>query len=280
MRLLPALALTLSALAADNVLTHAEQNAGWQLLFDGRTFSGWRDPLKKTPPGDAWKIEEGCLTTKLKPRIAEDLITANSYGDFELIFDWRVSAGGNTGVKYRIQRAVFVDHSKKQEGSNGFEGMLGRELANPQSVREKLPEGVRAEEYTVGFEFQLIDDAAHPDARIASHRTGALYSMIAPTAQAAKPAGEWNHSRLVVQGNQVEHWINGVKVLEGALDSEAVTSAVAKRWAPAEPIRDALINPKPSGPVALQHHGDEVWFKNVKIRRLTASSELKKRSQP
>jgi hypothetical protein len=278
MRFLLLLALAGIVTAADNVLTHAEQNDGWQLLFDGRTFSGWRDPMKETPAGDSWKIENGCLATRVKPRIAEDLITAGSYGDFELLFNWRVSPAGNTGVKYRIQRTVFVDQSKIQEGPNGFEGILGRELANPRSVRASLGEGVRAMEYTVGFEFQLIDDESHPDAKKdARHTTGALYSMIAPAERAAKPAGAWNESKLLVQGNRVQHWINGVKVLEGSLDSESVRAGVAKRWAPAEPVRDALLHPKPSGPIALQHHGDEVWFKNIKIRRLTPPARLRKR---
>ena len=116
-------------MAADNTLTPAEKKAGWRLLFDGKTMQGWLDPAKKNQPGDAWAVENGCLKTRLKPRISEDLISEDSFGDFELTFDWRISLGGNTGVKYRIQDTVFVDNTKIQAGPGAFEGMLGREIA-------------------------------------------------------------------------------------------------------------------------------------------------------
>lgn len=255
--------------AADNTLTSAEKAQGWKLLFDGKTMKGWQDPAKKKVPGDAWTVEDGTLHTVLKPRIAEDLLTAKSYGDFELLFDWKLSPRGNTGLKYRIQRTVFVDHSKRIAGPNGFEGMLGREMAAKASDRAKLADGVRGEEYSVGFEFQLLDDERHPDAKNGeTRRTGALYSMIPASTQAAKPAGEWNTSKLVVKGQSFEHWINGVKVLEGSLNDPRVAEAAAKRWGPAPEIREALTHPRPSGYITLQHHGDMVWFKNLKIREL------------
>jgi hypothetical protein len=255
--------------AADNILSPAERKAGWILLFDGKTMNGWRDPAKRNPPGDAWVIEHGTLKTRAKPRLAEDLVTAESYGDFELMFDWRVSPGGNTGLKYRLQKFIFIDDTKKQTGPGGFEGMLGREIANPRSDRSTMAPDATGSEYTVGFEFQLIDDQKHADARRdLRHTTGSLYSMIAPSGQAARPAGEWNHARLVVQGNRVEHWLNGTKVLEASLDSEPVRAGVAKRWSQVPAIFEALTKPKPEGPIALQHHGDEVWFRNLKIRRL------------
>jgi hypothetical protein len=261
-----AAAATLAA-AADNALTPAEAKAGWRLLFDGQTMRGWRDPAKKDPPGDSWAIQDGCLATRMKPRIAEDLITADSYGDFELTFDWRISPGGNTGVKYRIQDTVFVDNTKIQAGPGGFEGMLGREMATRPSDRARLAPEATAQEYTVGFEMQLLDDARHPDAkRDARHVTGALYAMIAPTAAAARPAGEWNSGRILVRGSHFEHWINGVQVLEGRLDDPRVREGVTKRWGPAPAILKALAEPRPRGPICLQHHGDQVWFKNLKIR--------------
>src|SRR5688500_10684678 len=116
-------------LAQDNVLSPDEKREGWKLLFDGKTMKGWQDPAKKKVPGTAWKVAHGTLTTTQKPQIEEDLITEKSYGDFELKFDWRVASGGNTGLKYRIQQAVFVNNSKKEEGPGGFEGTMGRELA-------------------------------------------------------------------------------------------------------------------------------------------------------
>ena len=142
MRFVPAL-LILPALvfAAENQLTPAEKKEGWTLLFDGKTMKGWRDPAKKVKPGNGWKIEDGSLATVKGPNIEEDLITEKSYGDFELKFDWKVSPGGNTGLKYRIQKEVFYDTSKKTDGPGGFEGMLGREMANPKADRKTLASG-------------------------------------------------------------------------------------------------------------------------------------------
>ena len=124
-------------------------------------------------------------------------------------------------------------------------------------------------EYTIGYEFQLLDDERHPDAKKdASHKTGALYSMIPASTSAARPAGQWNESRLVVKGDHVEHWINGVKVLDASLNSDGVRAGAAKRWSKVPAIYDALTKPKAEGPIGLQHHGDPVWFRNIKIKRL------------
>jgi len=260
----------LIAQCADNALTPSERQAGFRLLFDGQSMRGWRDPARQEPPGDSWIIEDGCLRTLPSPRISEDLITEESFGDFELKFDWRISPRGNTGVKYRIQRAIFVDNTKNPRGPGGFEEMLARELAAPLSERGKLAREATGQEYTVAFEFQLIDDAKSPAMKRDGgvHATGALYSMIPPSATAARPAGQWNQSRLMVRGSHVEHWINGVKVLDAALDSDQARAGISKRWDRAPAIRDMLLDPKPSGPVALQHHGAAVWFRNLKIRPL------------
>lgn len=255
--------------AADNTLTPAEKQEGWTLLFDGKSYRHWLDPAKKNQPGDSWVIEDGCFKSRLKPRIAEDLLSEREYGDFELKFDWRVSPGGNTGLKYRLQRVLFVDESKTESGPGGFESMLGRELAGGRSDRSKLAPEAHGFEYTIGFEFQLIDDERHADAkRGADRRTGALYSMIAAKSAAARPAGEWNSSTLRVVGNRVEHSVNGVKVLEASLKDPAVRAGVEKRWKDVPAIREMLTNPKPAGRIALQHHGDEVWFRNLRIREI------------
>jgi len=102
-------AASVCAVAADNALTPDETQAGFKLLFDGQRFDGWRNPADERPPGDSWMIEDGYLKTTPKPRITEDLISKESYGDFELKFDWRISPRGDTGIKYHIQRIVFVD---------------------------------------------------------------------------------------------------------------------------------------------------------------------------
>jgi len=145
---------------------------------------------------------------------------------------------------------------------------MGRETSEHLSDRTKY-NGGPAQLYTVGFEFQLLDDEHHPDGRRdASHRTGALYSFIPADKQAEKAIGEWNTSRLVLRGDHFEHWLNGVKVLEGSLKDPRVREGAEKRWASAPVVRDELINAKPTGSIALQHHGDEVWFRNIKLKDL------------
>ncbi|MDQ6705114.1 MAG: DUF1080 domain-containing protein [Acidobacteriota bacterium] len=257
----------LTGQAADNQLTPAEKKAGWKLLFDGKSFQNWRDPATEVPPGDSWIIEDGCLTTVPKPHISEDLISAKDYGDFELAFEWRVSPGANTGVKYRIQRTVFLDSSKGEQG--GFEASTEREMKSPAADRASLAPSSHGQEYTVAFEFQLIDDERHPDAKKdANHVTGALYSMLAPSKRPAHPAGEWNQGRLILKGNHVEHWINGEQVLSASLDDRHGLANLNKRWENGPAVYEILAHAKQTGPFSLQHHGDKVWFKNIKIKAL------------
>ncbi len=251
MRLLLALTLACTAFAADNQLTPGEKKEGWTLLFDGKTFKNWG------PPGDSWAIEDGTLTTRLKPKVEQDLLSAKTYGDFELQFDWKVSEGANTGLKYRLQRTVYLDPAAK----GVFEAKVQREIEHPS--------GARGQEYTVAFEMQLIDDLRHPDAKKdENHVTGALYSMLAPVKKPAHPAGEWNSSRLVVKGTHFEHWINGELALGGSLDDPAGLENLKKRWAQGPAVYEILAHAKPVGQIMLQHHGDKVWFRNLKIREL------------
>jgi hypothetical protein len=268
---LACLLVSASCLAAeDNVLSAEEKKQGWVLLFDGKTMNNWNDPAKKNVPGNAWKVEDGTLSTNKSPKIEEDLVSAKSYGDFELKFDWKVSPGGNTGLKYRIQKEIFVDNTRNPRAPGTFEQQMGRELTEGKSDRTKLAADAKGQVYTVAFEFQLIDDERHADAkRGPTRQTGALYAAIPARTKAAKPAGEWNTAMLKVQGQNFEHWVNGTKVLEGTLKDPAVREGAEKRWGqPAPAIRDMLVNPKPNGPFSLQHHGDPVWFKNIKIREL------------
>ncbi len=147
--------------------------------------------------------------------------------------------------------------------------MIYREVTHPVSDRARLGPDATAQEYVIGFEMQLLDDERHPDGRNGpKYRTGALYSMIAPTASPAKPPGEWNSGRIVVRGSHIEHWVDGVKVLDGSLSDEGVREGVTKRWGRYPEIVKMFTEPKPVGPISLQHHGDEVWFRNIKIRRL------------
>src|SRR5262245_30853795 len=174
MRLLGILVLAGSAIAADNALTPRERSGGWKLMFDGKTFAGWEDPAKKSPPGDSFVIEDGCLKATRKPKINEDLFTTATYKDFEMEFDWKVSVAGNSGVKYRIQDRIMLPESKP---GVKFEDFLNQTLKHPRIDR---PE--KGQEYVVGFEYQALDNAGHPDARRgANHQSGALYDVFPPT---------------------------------------------------------------------------------------------------
>jgi hypothetical protein len=251
-----------------NTLTPEEKSAGWKLLFDGRTLNGWEDPARESPPGDAWVVEDACIRAVPKARVREDLLTKAEFGDFELAFEWKISPRGNSGVKYRIQDRLILD-AALAEGKR-FEDRVEAEMRKRTLWRDKLAPGIRIEEYLVGFEYQVIDDAGHPDAaRGLDRAAGSLYSLLAPTKRAAKPAGQFNEARIVVRGDQVEHWLNGEKVLTGRLDAPEIPEKLANRWGKGSKVYELLTTrPKKRTPVALQHHVDEAWFRSIKIREL------------
>lgn len=187
------LGLNASALAdppPPNTLTTAEKSAGWQLLFDGQTFTGWRGYGLKGLPEAGWEIKDGLLKTIPKVK-GVALITEKKFTNFDLSWEWRAALGANNGVKY------FVTEE-----------------------RAKSP----------GHEYQTIDDERHPDARRGPlYQTGAFYDVFPPAAdKPSKPAGEWNSSSVVVRGDHVEHWLNGKLVLAYDAGSAAVKAAVAK----------------------------------------------------
>jgi len=247
--------------AADNQLTAAEQKAGWHLLFDGRTFANWEDPSRKSPPGDAFVIQDGCIKAVPHPKIQEDLLSSSTYVDFELEWDWKVAPRANTGMKYRIQDIV----SATGPASEKFENKVNRALQ--QRATERLQTGER---YTVSFEYQLVDNAGpDPSTNGARHAAGALYDILAPVKDATRPVGEFNHSRLVLRGKHVEHWLNGEKVVDGELDGPEALEHLGRRWGTGSPVYELLIKePRTQCPIAIQNHNDEAWFKNIKIREL------------
>src|SRR5579872_6861481 len=171
---------------AANTLAPSEKLSGWTLLFDGRSMTGWGDPRAKMPPGDAWTIEDGCLKANAHARFEEDLFTNDTYTDFELVFDWRISPQGNSGVKYRIQDHVILLRPPPGEG---FERSVERSYVNRVSERP-----AKGQDYVIGFEYQILDSPPKIDPRQTS---GALYDMVAPSSQATRPVGEFNHSRIV-----------------------------------------------------------------------------------
>lgn len=251
-------------------LTAQEQAAGWKLLFDGSNMDAWLDPAQLNPPGDAWSIEDGCLAAKPHPRITEDLVSKQTYQDFELVFDWKISRGGNSGVKYRIQEFPILLNEGHASRGTKFEDLVDAALNNHVTSRSVIKPSESAQIYVVGFEYQLIDNGRHPDAlRGPLYQSGAVYGMFPPLRDVTHPVGQFNHSRLVVNGNHVEHWLNGEKVVDADLNAGPVKETLAKRWGKDSPVYDLLVNqPKKRCPISLQNHGDAVCFQAIKIRSL------------
>jgi hypothetical protein len=254
-----------AANSVPNALTAQERSDGWILLFDGKTMQGWDDPRAKTPPGDAWTIDENCLKANPHPRITEDLFTSRTYRNFELVFEWRISTAGNSGVKYRIQKHLFLAPYDPAHPAHGFEGIVDHSFDAP--ILQPPDHG---QDYVIGFEYQLTDDSKNGDALSnAKHTAGALYDMVAPSTNAAKPVGEFNLSRIVVKGNHVEHWMNGVKIVDSSLDSPAAMAGINHRWANAPHVRELLADqPVKDCPISLQNHGDAAWFRGIRIKPL------------
>src|SRR5580700_5583041 len=145
-----------AALAGMAAPLACQAQSGWVVLFDGKTMAGWEDPRKKTPPGDAWTIEDGCLKANHRPHILEDLFTRDVFRDFELAWEWKVASGANSGVKYRIQDRVFI----APHPGHRFEDSVNFSVETRPSVRPD-----HGQEYVVGFEYQMLDNTKNADAR-------------------------------------------------------------------------------------------------------------------
>ena len=208
--------------AAPNELTSAEKAEGWKLLFDGQTTAGWRSFKKQTFPDKGWVVEQGTLK-KVANVQGGDIITTNTFEQFDLRWEWKIPAKANNGIKYFITE----------------------ERGGP-----------------IGHEYQMIDDSTVNNPK---QRTASFYDVLPTTEHnAVKPPGEWNQSRVLVEGDRVEHWLNGVKVLEYELGSEKVKTAVA-----ASKFKDVKgFGERLKGHILLTDHRDEATFRNVKIREL------------
>jgi Domain of Unknown Function (DUF1080) len=240
------LATTLSAQSqsAPNTLTAPEIAAGWKLLFDGKTTHGWRSTHGPAFPGTGWEVKDGLLSVTEhggeEGGNAGDIITTRKYANFELYVDFRITPGANSGIKYFVN----LDMTPGHEGHGS----------------------------AIGFEYQILDDAVHPDAKKGKDgdRTlASLYDMIAAAgpngnAKPVKPVGEWNTARIAVRGAHGEHWLNGVKVVEYDRSTPQFKQIVA----------DSKFHVYPhfgeanDGYLLLQDHGFPVSFRNIKIREL------------
>jgi len=207
------------------------QGDGFKPLFDGKSLDGWRGYKKADAADTRWKVENGLVTIDAKDgkdtRGGRDIITAGTYDQFDLRWEWKVAQGGNSGLKY----FVLEDQTS-----------------------------------AIGHEYQMIDDERHADAKIGPHRqTAAFYDVLPAADRPLKPAGEWNSSQVIVKGKHVEHWLNGKRVLQYELDSPELSAAIAK-----SKFKDIARFGKPQrGHILIQDHGDQVTYRNVRIKPLT-----------
>jgi len=214
-----------------NVLTKAEKDAGWKLLFDGKTLDGWRD-YNGTGLTAPWVVEDGTLAALGKGDDGNGyIVTDKEYENFELAFDWKISVGGNSGVLYHV-------------------------VERPQY---SVP-------YVTGPEFQVIDNEGYPGELEDWQMACADYAMHVadPAKTKFKPVGEWNNSKIVFDNGHVEHWLNGEKVVEfEAWTDDWFLRKNSGKWESAPEYGLAH-----KGVFSLQDHGDRSWYRNIKVREL------------
>ena len=223
--------------AIANTISEREAAEGWKLLWDGKTTEGWRGARLDGFPEKGWSINEGILKVHKsdggESTNGGDIVTTRPYKNFMLKVDFRITEGANSGIKY------FVDTDLNKDGQGS----------------------------AIGCEFQILDDRRHPDAKMGrdGNRTlGSLYDLIPAPEDKPFRNGFFNTAMVVVQGNHVEHWLNGVKIVEYERNTdewnEIVQESKYKDWPNFGNAEEGLI--------LLQDHGDEVWFQNIKIKEL------------
>ena len=234
--IIPVLALSLIALSTSaqkiNTLTAKEKKAGWKLLFDGTDKAGWHNYLKSEATA-SWKVEDGALTSdqEAKKNGAEggDLVTNEEFEDFELTLEWKIAEAGNSGI-------IFSVHEDPKYGAT----------------------------YLTGPEMQVLDDAKHPDGKNPKHNSGDLYDLKKSATNAVKPVGEWNKVKILKKDGHLVFWLNGVKTVETTIGSaewkELLANSKFKNW--------KGFGEYAKGHIALQDHGDQAWYRDIKIRVL------------
>jgi hypothetical protein len=215
--------------SAQTALSAQEKKEGWTLLFDGKTTAGWRN-FKSDKVSSRWKVSNGELyLDKSVTEGAGDIVTDKEYKDYELSLEWKIAACGNSGIIFNV-----VEDPKFKNT------------------------------YETGPEMQVLDNTCHPDAKIIKHRAGDLYDLISCSKETVKPAGEWNLVKIVSKNAKMEFWLNGTKVVEFTMHTPEWDQMVAKSKFKTMPDFGKALK----GHIALQDHGDAVWFRNIKIREL------------
>ena len=208
-----------------NTLTAAEKAAGWRLLFDGRTSAGWH--VFGAGPVVGWDIADGAMIA-LGQGGGHDIVTDDEFDNFELAIDWKVSPRANSGIFFNVVE-------------KGYDVI-----------------------YATGPEYQLIDDEGWPTKLEDWQRTGSNYAMHPPLARAAKPVGEWNQTRIIVDRGHVQHWLNGAKTADYQLwTPEWEALRAAGKWKDFPAYGRAK-----KGRLGLQDHGNKVWFRNINVRTI------------
>ncbi len=232
--------------SASNIVTDREKADGWQLLWDGKTSEGWRSAKSEEFPKAGWTIHDGVLTVHEnggeESAAAGDIITRKRYANFEMLADFKITPGANSGIKFFVQPNL-----------SPIDKVTGKPVGKGSAI---------------GMEFQILDDARHEDAkkgRDGNRTIGSLYDLI-PAAKDKKvmPVGEWNHARILSQGRHIEFWLNGAKTLEFERGSPEFRATVAASKYHNIPTFGEWAD----GHILLQDHGNEVSFRNVKIREL------------
>ena len=221
-----------SDVVADQETELMEEN-GWIELFNGQDLQGWTSYGQATA-GDAWKVEDGVLHFDANAKKNEglsggDLVTKESYDDFHLKLEWKISENGNSGIMFYV-----ID--------NG-------EFDAP---------------YHTGPEYQLLDNEGHPDGKITSHRTADLYDLIVSSEEPVRPVGEWNETEIICKDGKLEFYLNGVNTVTTTMWTEEWDQMVA-----GSKFKDMPdFGKHKEGKIALQDHGDDVWFRNIQIKKL------------
>lgn len=206
-----------------------EVEANVTALFDGTNLDHWRGYANEAI-AEGWKItEDGSLMLDAEGGRGSggDLVTRESYDNFVLTFDWKVSEGGNSGVMYNV------------------------------GLGDKAP-------YLTGPEYQVLDDAVHRDGRIAKQAAGSLYALYEAEGKQLNEVGQWNSAKIVLNGNNVQHWLNDVKVVDVELHSEDWDQQVAaSKFAKWEKFAS-----QDAGHIVFQDHGDRVWYRSINIQTI------------